>query len=450
MASVSTDGNGNVRILFVGGDKKRRAVRLGKITQKAANEVKLKVEHLNALLTTRLPMDSATAAWVAGIGDELAAKLAAVGLLPERAKPLTAGEFLAGWKAEKEAAGYKPTSLLAWGQTVAELTALLGTRPLTSLTHADGEAYRAAMLARKLRPTTVHKRLAHSKAMLEDAVRLGHIAANPFKHVRQRQGDPSERRAYVSVADAQRVIDHCPNVWWKLMVALARFGGLRTPSEPFSLTWGDVDWERGRVSVPSPKTEGVGKPHRIIPLFPLLRPHLEAAFDHAEEGGVFVFPDEYRRRAQGERGWGGANMRTTLGKIVRKAGVNPWPRVWHSLRASCESDLAQSFPLAVVAKWLGNTPSVALRHYVDPTDAAFTQATGWVPGGADCGAPEAQNAAQTGADEIGRDGSRTAEVPENVRFRSIPSELVRSSLTFKRECMGIEPTESLVQTPHRF
>lgn len=34
----------------------------------------------------------------------------------------------------------------------------------------------------------------------------------------------------------QPVIGHCPNVWWRLLVALARFGGLRTPSEPFSFT----------------------------------------------------------------------------------------------------------------------------------------------------------------------------------------------------------------------
>jgi hypothetical protein len=68
----------------------------------------------------------------------------------------------------------------------------------------------------------------------------------------------------------------------------------------------------------------------------------------------------------------------------------------HSLRASCESDLAQSFPLAMVTKWLGNTPSVALHHYVDPTEAALDRALDWRPvetGGAKSGALEAQNAA---------------------------------------------------------
>ncbi len=128
MASISTDPRGNVRILFVGADKKRRTIRLGKITQKAANEIKLKVEHLHTMQVTKLPLDADTAKWVAGIGDDLAAKLAAVGLIPERKPTLTAGEFFTTWKAEKEAAGYKPTSVTTWGQTVAELTELFGPR----------------------------------------------------------------------------------------------------------------------------------------------------------------------------------------------------------------------------------------------------------------------------------------------------------------------------------
>jgi integrase len=186
--------------------------------------------------------------------------------------------------------------------------------------------------------------------MLEDAVRLGHLTANPWKHVRHRAGDPSERRAHVPVPDVERVIEYCPNEWWRLLVALARFGGLRIPSEALSLTWGDVDWERMRLTIPSPKTEGAGKPHRVIPLFPLLRPHLEAAFENAAEGSIHIFPENMCRRASGPMGWGGANLRTTFAKIVRRAGVEPWPRLWHSLRASCESDLAQSFPLATVTK----------------------------------------------------------------------------------------------------
>lgn len=199
---------------------------------------------------------------------------------------------------------------------------------------------------------------------------------------------------------------HGPGRQAAFRAARDRFGGLRVPSEAFSLTWGDVNWERGRLSVPSPKREHLGKAHRVIPLFPLLRPHLEAVFEQAPEESVYIFPDDWRARAMGDDGWAGANMRTTFAKIVRRASVKP--RLWHSLRASCESDLAQSFPLATVTKWLGNTPSVALRHYVDPTEVAFDLALDWRP---ESGAPKAQKAAQQG-DAGNRDESQSnSQIP---------------------------------------
>jgi hypothetical protein len=71
--------------------------------------------------------------------------------------------------------------------------------------------------------------------------------------------------------------------------------------------------------------------------------------------------------------------------------LEAWPRLWHSLRASCETDLARQFPLAVVAKWLGNTQAVAMRHYVDVTDADFERALASPEAGS---AGAAQNPAQ--------------------------------------------------------
>ena len=450
MASVSNDPNGRRRILFVAPDGSRKAIRLGKIDRQSAESI---CRHVESLLSSKMggqPVPRHTASWLSEIGEALRDKLATVGLI-ETKQRLTVPEFLTNWLTSKRDCGFKPASLLAWGQSVNELTTMFGSKPLASLSHEDAESYRAAMQGRGLRLTTVAKRLGHARQIFEDAVRLGHLPANPWKHVRQRQGDPSERRAYVPVADIQRVIEHCPNVWWKLMVALARFGGLRTPSESFSLTWGDVDWDRMRLSVPSPKTEHSGKTHRVIPLFQLIRPHLEAAFEAAEEGATYVFPEKYRLRAQGPGGWGGANFRTQLLRIVRKAGVDSWPRLWHSLRASCESDLAQSFPLAIVAKWLGNTPSVALRHYVDPTDAAYAQAASWQPaGGAESGALVARIQAQQAIVDNGNDSHLVMQDGAEEDFPR--DDAVRCDVLHKcsRECMGIEPTGSFVQTPRWF
>ena len=73
-------------------------------------------------------------------------------------------------------------------------------------------------------------------------------------------------------------------------------------------------------------------------------------------------------------GWLNANLRTTFEKIVRRAGLQTWPRLFHNLRASRETELVESYPIQVVTSWLGNTPSVAMRHYLMTTDEHFETA----------------------------------------------------------------------------
>jgi hypothetical protein len=34
----------------------------------------------------------------------------------------------------------------------------------------------------------------------------------------------------------------CPDAQWRLLVALARYGGVRTPSESLAIEWSHVDW----------------------------------------------------------------------------------------------------------------------------------------------------------------------------------------------------------------
>ncbi len=77
-------------------------------------------------------------------------------------------------------------------------------------------------------------------------------------------------------------------------------------------------------------------------------------------------------------------------KIVRRAGLQPWPRLFHNLRASRETELVESFPVQVVTTWLGNTPKVAMQHYLMTTDEHFARAIGEESKGAGV----AQNAAQ--------------------------------------------------------
>ncbi len=70
-----------------------------------------------------------------------------------------------------------------------------------------------------------------------------------------------------------------------------------------------------------------------------------------------------------------ANLRTTFEKIIRRAGLKPWPKLFHNLRASRQTELLDHFPIKAVCDWLGNSSPVALEHYAQVTAAHFHAAT---------------------------------------------------------------------------
>ncbi len=437
MASISNDGRGFRRIQFFSTDGKRLSIRLGKTSQRSADAIRVRVEQLLECRRFGRPMDADLQAWVLDLDQQVAGKLHHVGLiaLPESDPKETLGHWLDSWLARRRP-DYKRASVLAWGQVVAALKKHFGENcDLVSIDRGKAESFRQAMVASgRLRPTTIHKRLQHARLFFEDAKRDHLIVENPFEHVRHRPGDPAERRAYVTVDHVLRAIEACPNSSWRLLLALSRFGGLRVPSEALSLRWADVLWAENRLCVPSPKTEHLaGRGYRVIPLFKSLRPFLDRQWEESPEGAIYVFPEEYRLRAQGTGGWAGCNLRSNLLKILRRAGLGPWPRLWHSMRASAQTDLAARHPLPTVCRWLGNSQAVAMRHYVDVTDADFERALEWVE-------PEAvQKAAQQTHATGGSDSQ--AFIHENKKTPDLPgfSKPCESVQGSKVEAAGIEP-----------
>ncbi len=396
MASISTDPNGNVRILFVGGDKRRRTIRLGKVNQKTAEAVKLRIEHLNSALTSNYALDPDTARWVAGIGDDLAEKLAAVGLIPER-RSQTLGEFLNAYLDRRRGDGSKPATVVSVNRVVTDLTDFFApSSELRKLTVAEAERFKEAYQKRELAHATVYRRLKMCKMLFDHARRLKLVTENPFADVKGKNTNSAERRHYISPADTLKLIDHA-NPTWRTIIALARFAGLRCPSEVLSLKWADVNFAAGRMTVPSPKTEHLeGKEYRVCPIFSALRPHLEDAFELAEPGAEYVVGgpqgDLYRANSRKPGGWQNTSLSSAFRKLIKRAGLVSWPRLFHNLRASCETDLMQHHPIHVVTAWLGNTPKIAQGHYLQTLEGDFAKA---VQGGAECGAVVVQKAVQS-------------------------------------------------------
>jgi hypothetical protein len=98
--------------------------------------------------------------------------------------------------------------------------------------------------------------------------------------------------------------------------------------------------------VHSPKTEHFqGGESRWVPIFPELRPYLEELFEQAKPGAEYVIT-RYRNP--------NANLRTQMKKIINRAGLKPWPKLFQNLRSTRETELAEIYPLHVVCAWIGN------------------------------------------------------------------------------------------------
>jgi integrase len=386
MASIANDPGGRRRILFVAPDGSRKTVRLGKVSQRFAAGVKLRVEHLLAAKLTGQAPDADTARWVAGLDELLAERLAAVGLIPRTEPSEASSSTLAGFIAQyiADRPRMKPNTLKNYRQTERSLNEFFGpSRVLTSITPGDCDEWQARQVAAGFAPATIGRNVKRAKQFFRAAVRKKLLPENPAADLKAAAQVNKAREHYVSREDVDRIIAECPDAEWRLIVALARYGGLRTPSETFALTWADVDWERGRLTVRSPKTEHCpGGGSRLVPLFPELRPHLEAVFDAAEPGTVHVIAKH--RLDSG-------NLRTQFERLMARAGVAQWPRLFQNMRASRETELAQEYPLHVVVTWIGNSAPIAARHYLQVTDADFDRASG---GGAESGAQAAQKPAQ--------------------------------------------------------
>src|SRR5262249_9490885 len=319
MASIANDPGGRRRILFVAPDESRKTIRLGKIDRKSAEAIARHVESLLAAKIGGQPVPRDTAAWLANIGAKLRDKLAAVGLVeaPKRASP---GGVLRAYIPSRP--DRKPTPPELWQQPCRHPTPFVGDdKPLRSITSGDCDQFKAWLLTQDLASATVAKRLSFARTFLHVARKHKLIDENPFSEVKIPTANVSARQRFIGRDAVQKLLD-VTNPTWRIIIALCRYGGLRCPSEVLSLEWRHVDWERNRITVPSPKTERYdGKGSRTIPLFAELRPFLEEAFELAGPGQSYVVGGNYLAKAQGPNGWRNCNLRTTFEKLIKRASL---------------------------------------------------------------------------------------------------------------------------------
>ena len=128
-------------------------------------------------------------------------------------------------------------------------------------------------------------------------------------------GADKSREYFVTRAEADKILDACPNAEWRAIFSLCPYGGLRCPSEVLDIRWEDIAWNQNRIILRSRKTaHHEGNERRVIPNFPDLIQPLGEADELAPEGAIHVVT-QYRCQ--------NSNLRTQFKRIVKRAGLVP-------------------------------------------------------------------------------------------------------------------------------
>jgi integrase len=227
------------------------------------------VENLLSTRIQRREPDRDDAVWLDSIGDALRDKLERVDLVVSRVR--AGGRSLGDWLDEYMAMrlDIKAGTRRHLRQTRDDLLSCCPREmDLQDFTPGHAEGFRRFLLEKGSAESTVRRRCKRVKQIFTAAIKRRILSENPFDGIPTSNVANAGRQRFIDCELIQEVIDACPCAEWRLIFALARYGGLRIPSELYNLKWSDVLWDQGRFIVHSPKTEhieGKGTRSAIVP-----------------------------------------------------------------------------------------------------------------------------------------------------------------------------------------
>ncbi len=355
---------------------KRTTLRLGVVSKTIAKEIGLHIDKIQSSVAYQLDLPPETRDWLSRIDNKLYGKFVAVGLLKERIaiqvprlKSFLTAYCESHYNTKTKTGQWKTRSYTNRMQCVGDLAQYFGPdRKLSDISHGDAADWfawlqrevsdnpKAAKGGRGLARATASKRMKDARQMFTYAVRKKLLSENPFDGIRIPLQDNPERLVEVPRSAIDLVIQQTTDPEFRLILMLARVAGLRVPSETSAMTWGDVNFEEKKMIIRAAKTQhhahgGI----RSCPLFEDLVPFFRAL----RKPGCKPTDHVFVKHRDSE-----SNLRTELLRLIKKAGVTPWTKPFQNLRANALTDLCDIANLPQACKWIGNSPDVAMRHYL--------------------------------------------------------------------------------------
>jgi integrase len=369
MASISKeDGRNSWKLSWYDSNKRKKSFRLGAMPKKTAEQFRTKFEELEGIRRGGGSLPASLVEWVDTLEPDLRTKLEDSGLIEKR-RQLTLGGFCEEFKASRKSVA--DATAVRDRQVCDLLIERFGAgRMLESITVRDAEDWQQWLAShankrdserKSLSSNTVRRRTGVARQIFATAIRWNLLRENPFRGLASTVRENKERQEFIPWESVAAVIKTAPTTEWKALIAFCRLVGPRVPSELVGLSWNDLDFENRRITLRSPKTAHHGGEHamRSCPMFPELVPYLEALSESVGPGidvplSAPVFPMAVDPQV---------NLRTGLRRYIIKAGLSIWPKLFHNLRSSRETELLSIYPVADVCRWFGHSATVAARFY---------------------------------------------------------------------------------------
>jgi len=230
---------------------------------------------------------------------------------------------------------------------------------LAGLTRCDADRWNDSLITSGMATSSVRRHIRHLKVCMNTAIDRDILMTNPFDRI-ESASIAAKRGRIISDKESELVLSELPDTGYQLLFALARFGGLRSPSETMTLTWECIDLDQNRMEVYAPKTSQT----RLVPILPQLRVLLEHAKNEVDDLSGPVLNISMNNHAR------------TVANAAKRAGVESWNRTFQTLRQSFETIQCERFPEHVVAAWTGHSVEVSRAHYLTMRDEYFDEAAG--------------------------------------------------------------------------
>ena len=365
MATIYTKDKGHGISFTV--DGKRKTLTLGAgFSKKTATELKEQIETLIACRDNHQQPDKRVMAYLETAVPEIREKLESVGLITQ-AKIRTCGQL---WDAFEVQMDVKASTKRIHAQARKAFFGFFKESDLLEKLTKGSLLSWKKHLAKRYATNTVSMYLARAKCVLAWATDEKDLfVKNPAKGIKKESFIDDEKKYHVTMTEYEKMLMACTTPEQRTILALARIGGLRVPSEVAELTWSDIRWDIGRIWIKSPKTEHhEGKKGRFVPLWESIRRELEALYFANEPDGK---NDRVFRNRKATN-----NPRTRFEKIQIRAGIVPIQKFFTNCRASRSTEVFDRYGAICESAWIGHSQAVARRHYYMVRDEDYQTAMG--------------------------------------------------------------------------